>query len=202
MCSEPKSQPLNSRWSNVWALATLDTSAHTLNNRQENKMPSFKKTDDDKELFKYLKTMTQLLLNMKHTTIGGFASIEAFLLMHGRSWTVPQAGLPRDIRRGDANQCFMNAAHLALEDDRFTYCEGVAAGIIPMAHAWCADKNGLVIDNTWEHGKAYWGVAVKQSYLRRTLLKRKVYGLIYNWEQHWPMLTDDPKRWSHKLNKT
>ncbi len=59
---------------------------------------------------------------------------------------------------GQMKQCFYNAATAALHDG-YRYIEGYAAGIIPVHHAWCADKDNNVIEVTWKKtGDLYFGV--------------------------------------------
>jgi hypothetical protein len=61
---------------------------------------------------------------------------------------------------GAARQCFRNSVRLALRRPRFyTYVEGYAinkwAAGRPVAHAWCVDPEGFVVDTTWDEGADY-----------------------------------------------
>ena len=61
--------------------------------------------------------------------------------------------------------CFRNAGVLATDKRNLNYCEGVARHAMThgtwVAHAWCVDNNGRLIDPTWEpEGLAYFGVTV------------------------------------------
>lgn len=104
--------------------------------------------------------------------------ISKWILEYGRHWE-PQA-LPRQHPRGVIKQCYSNAANLALGDSDLTYVEGYACGIIPVMHAWCVDKDGKVIDNTWDEPakSLYYGVPFDRGFLAKTICRNGVYGLI------------------------
>mgnify|MGYP001012730423 FL=1 len=59
-------------------------------------------------------------------------------------------------------RCFVNAARLAAtRRDELQYVEGWAWGKVPLHHAWCVDRDGNVVDPTWEPDPlldAYFGV--------------------------------------------
>jgi hypothetical protein len=95
---------------------------------------------------------------------------------------------------GPPRQCFRNAVRLALRRPRlYTYVEGYAidmwVGRYPVAHAWCIDPEGLVVDTTWEEGAGYFGVPFRVEYLRRMSGARRDYSLIDNEEMGFPLLT-------------
>lgn len=96
-----------------------------------------------------------------------YAGFEDLLLKHGRFY-VPQE-LPRKYNRKAMKQCFHNAAALARGSrGQLTYVEGIAAGIIPVHHAWCVDAAGKVVDVTWDPmGTAYFGVPFPTDRVRR-----------------------------------
>ncbi len=80
------------------------------------------------------------------------------------------------------NQCFQNAASLALDHPNLTYCEGWAHLYLPTEHAWLIDEAGYVLDPTppWVHeGQAcsYFGVALRTTFLERRLANQEVWGL-------------------------
>lgn len=124
-----------------------------------------------------------------------FQSIDELLLKHGRSFK-PKAK-PKGVHWGRAKECYCNAATLATGSGLgLTYCEGYAAGIIPVLHAWCVNDQGEVVDNTWRtKGTEYFGVPFKTSYLIGALILRGYYGLLDNWEQGWPLLKEAPEKW-------
>lgn len=135
-----------------------------------------------------------------HRGINGYASLDDFVLQHGRPWT-PQP-LPKEHPRGVIKECFRNSAVLVMRHPRqLIYCEGYAMGLIPVMHAWAIDNEGKVIDPTWRTtGKEYFGIAFQFKYLCSALRKQKVYGLIDLGTFRWPLLTLDPKTWKHPIH--
>lgn len=116
--------------------------------------------------------------------------IPAFILKYGREFK-PQP-LPKEFKRGPIKMCYNNAANLTLwrpnEPEKYIYCEGYAAGIIPVPHAWVIDFDGNVIDNTWadpEHSQ-YFGVPFALRFARRNILKTGA--LIDNWRDDYKLV--------------
>ena len=136
--------------------------------------------------------------------INGWYTTGQFVLKNGKQWQNGHA-LPKDVEPMKEKQCFMNAAKMATESERFIYCEGYALSIIPVMHAWCLDKDGNVIDPTWaslpfEKGREYFGIAIKTSYVIHYFLETERCGsLIDAWQTDWKMLHDDPKLWRHPI---
>lgn len=145
-----------------------------------------------------------LVRTMSRTRIGKYLSMGEFVLTHGRRFT-PQPTLPAGIKCGKLRQCFKNAANIAIERDDLIYCEGYAAGIIPVMHAWLVDVDGNVIDPTWCRkvgkvdfmGVEYFGIPISQKYLTMSLLDNEKYALIDAWEAGYPMLKDEPEMFMH-----
>lgn len=106
-----------------------------------------------------------------------------FLLQHGLFWTF--APLPRGIGAMTSKYCFDNAFKLASRTAKVAragerlggtdrndviarrYVEGVAfGGLIPMDHAWCVNREHVVLDPTWDKDDvdtdvlSYFGVAI------------------------------------------
>lgn len=91
---------------------------------------------------------------------------------------------------GEAGQCYRESAHLALKDPKLTYVEGMAInfGVFPVAHGWCVDEDGFVVDVTWrprpdlEKGRPmrreYFGVVIDEMRLRELLVTHKWYGVL------------------------
>ena len=119
-----------------------------------------------------------------------YTCIEDFILKNGRKMKIEP--LPEGIKRGEPRQCFKNAFLLALENG-FTYCEGYANSVVPLPlmHAWCVDKNGIVIDPTWEDGKDYFGVEIPMEIANRIILKSGHYGVIDTWDLKFPFLSGE-----------
>ena len=120
-----------------------------------------------------------------------------FVLQEGRTWTPAQ--LPRGIRLGQPGQCYKNAFNLALRN-RITYVEGYAGDVVPIAHAWCIDEEGRVVDNTWSDSEqcVYFGVAFDSEYVESTVLRQRIYGLIDMPETGWPLITGQHENWRHR----
>ena len=103
-----------------------------------------------------------------------------FMLKYGRDYSFG----PKTFTgpRYEAKACFMNATHLALADRSLTYVEGfVAIHGVPLAHAWCADADGNVVDPTIiDVGQVvgYYGVPLNTEYVRRAVKLNKMYGVL------------------------
>ena len=104
-----------------------------------------------------------------------------YLEKHGQEYTA--APKPKGIKKGVMKQCYMNATKLAISKRELTYVEGLAytpkLGPMAVAHAWVVDKEGKVIDNTWDEPETcqYFGVPVPTSRLEMWMVKTKVYGI-------------------------
>jgi len=133
-------------------------------------------------------------------SIHGYSSLEEFVLRHGREFAWEKRG--RIVKDVEPNQCFMNAAKLAL-DTGLTYVEGFAVAApapIAVQHAWCV-LDGLVIDPTWDAeallvgARSYFGIPIRTEYLRETLLRREIWGVMDDWQGGYPMLSVPPSEW-------
>lgn len=118
-----------------------------------------------------------------------YATIEGLVLAHGRPFEY--APKPRKYRKGKIKECFSNAFNLANNyPDELTYVEGFACGIIAVNHAWCVDKNLRVVDNTWkpDQSKEYFGIPFEIEFVCETILRKKTYGVLEDWESDFPLL--------------
>lgn len=118
------------------------------------------------------------------TTIGHHALMQRFVRKHGAEGRA-LAKLPKKVRKGEKRQCFMNAYRLAAYHD-FRYVEGYGIshnvpGLL-IHHAWVLDKDGNVIDNTWDNpaGSLYFGVEFPFSEVEAETSKSGVYAVLDN----------------------
>jgi hypothetical protein len=108
--------------------------------------------------------------------------INRYLSAYGKDFK-PQP-LPDDVQRGKMGECYKNASLLVLEREDLDYAEGFArnssTGDITFMHAWAVDKQGNVIDNTWDHPETnkYFGVVYNRDKYLKSLFKAKKYGVI------------------------
>lgn len=112
-------------------------------------------------------------LYSKHHHIPPFIQI---LVEHGTRMYAKQ--VPRITGKSPMGQCYRNSALLAI-DGGLTYCEGFAMkeGLIPMEHAWLIDRDGKVIDPTWEGNNEYFGVAFREDFVMEFAETTKYYGI-------------------------
>lgn len=90
--------------------------------------------------------LLQLKAHAAHTSGHLKRSRPQFTLEFG--WWYDAAPLPEGIHRGTPQECFTNAANVAIFDERFIYVEGVVckSGGLPVHHAWVTDGNGRAFD--------------------------------------------------------
>lgn len=125
-----------------------------------------------------------------------YASIDEFIIKNGRPFDGSISEARIHGRRGKPKQCFYNAWRLMDERDDLIYVEGRAAGIIPVMHAWCVDREGNVYEPTWRltGNEVYYGVPFKRRFVLTTAVARGYYGIIDDMEQGFPMLRGDVER--------
>jgi len=129
-----------------------------------------------------------------------YYGIEDFILRHGRMFSLSY--LPRHLpvkMRGAVRQCFANAGRVARDHSKdFIYTEGFSfASSIPFHHAWVVSPEGIAYELTWEREdlqdnemkyQAYYGVAFKPEFCKRIYRESKCWGLLDDWQNHWPIL--------------
>ncbi len=152
----------------------------------------------------YLQKVHKMVSTSGVRPVNGYCCIDHFVLVNGAHMRpCPKRQWPLSAVKGPERECFRNAALVAMADKDLIYCEGYALGIIPLMHVWVIDAKGRVIDNTWERpGRDYYGVAIRTEYLRDQLLKQKVYGLIDQPTQDWPLVRAPVKQWRHPIMET
>lgn len=138
-------------------------------------------TKSDRMLYDTVNQMADIYSTMNKREGYKYSSSEDLVLKQGKFFTPEKR--PENIELGSKKECFANASKLALERSDLTYVEGYAMINdrlpLPIAHAWCVDKKGRVIDNTWEKpGVSYFGVPFKTSYLAKKLSETGVYGIL------------------------
>ena len=110
------------------------------------------------------------------------ATINAYLNAHGQEWTAQK--LPAGVKRGRMGACYDNATQLVLMQSDLRYCEGVAytGRDTPFAylHAWAVDKDGKVVDPTWDQPEKarYFGVAYDTHAYMAHMLRGGYYGVL------------------------
>lgn len=114
--------------------------------------------------------------------IGYPSLVERFVLRNARA---ERQGAIFTGRRGTPKECYRNAA-LYAERHGATYVEGFGYRVgvlpIPIAHAWCVDQHGSVVDPTWDRPETsiYLGVEIPIDLLRERLIATEHYGLFAN----------------------
>jgi hypothetical protein len=99
------------------------------------------------------------------------------LAKYGRKF-LPRPHRPDWLLLGQKRACFVNAASYAMVRDDVLYAEGYAMEPdipIPIQHAWLVDRNGAVIDPTWDDTSehVYLGIAFKRSFVSELLASNK-----------------------------
>jgi hypothetical protein len=146
-------------------------------------IPDFKVTGRDEngmsagdrhrfELTKYLRQVKK---------VGSRSSTESVVCDYGH-FSFPKGELPAKYKLGKSKECFRNAMRLAEQHPELTYVEGFAFPDfmdIPIHHAWCVDKNNLVIDNTWPKiGTVYKGIRFDIDFIYKVQMETETYGVI------------------------
>lgn len=133
-------------------------------------------------------------LNPPHREGYIYQSYEALLLDKGRSFPVPERARPVGMRKGRQGFCYANSFRLVWTDPtRYIYCEGKAAGVIPVTHAWVWDREeACVIETTWkEPAECYYGLALEFGWASSQIGQSKTWGILENdWLIGRPMLKE------------
>lgn len=131
----------------------------------------------------------------------------AFVLEHGREWTPSPLQEKSPIKRGAPKQCFFSSQAILMKllkkglEEEYTYVEGYASSgelgfILPVHHAWLADREGRVIDVTWNKPEAsvYFGVPFRSRYVFEMIEKSsRCHSLIDHFPTKWELLQNPSK---------
>jgi predicted ABC-type ATPase len=131
-------------------------------------------SDSSNSSKKFLTDFVDKVSNMQENSIYGVVK------RHGKFYTPKE--LPKKYKLGKPKLCYMNAYYLASAHDELQYVEGLAIpdfADIPIEHAWCVDKNGNVVDNTWKPaGNVYYGVPFEDEFISSVLVETGMFGVI------------------------
>ena len=58
-------------------------------------------------------------------------------------------------------------------------------------HAWCVDQQDRVVDPTWPHGVAYFGIVFRWDYMLWITLKKDTFGILSDLEAAQGLLTGE-----------
>lgn len=111
----------------------------------------------------------------------GAYPVERWVLEEGRIFTQSRVDadvLPIETR---PKACFYNVMMLIKRRPELTYCEGVAASVFPIHHAWAIDNHDVVIDPTWQdraRSDWYYGVPIRRAVVLRQFKKMLVDGMM------------------------
>ena len=132
-------------------------------------------------------------------------SLQGFVMAHG----IGRYGMRCPVRKLADRLCFTHAFNLLLDDPRYIYCEGYASRLdlgIAIHHAWVIDPAAgyNVVDNTWRAPAraVYCGVPFKRDFVYQTLSRRRVYGVLDDWQGGYPILSAEPATFLHEAAGT
>ncbi len=151
-----------------------------------------------KNLKSYLENMTKMTKELKYKKQFPYSCFEEFVLVNGKEYKNHN---PVKVKYGRMKECFKNAFYLADRDEKYIYVEGFATTKhlgLPLLHAWCVDKQGNVYDPTWRDGDEYYGVPFRMEYVRKTILRKKTFGVIDDWKSGFPLMSGEHRDWLHK----
>lgn len=146
-------------------------------------------------LVKYLRLVEKLTRENCGGKQFAYNSVEHFVLQNGQLFDRIRSNVALKMPK----QCFKNAFEGMV--DGLVYVEGFSISIIPVLHAWNVDPvTGEVVDSTWGKdilGTLYYGVPFDPSYVRRTVLRQKRYGLLCEYRTGYPLLTGEHADFKH-----
>ncbi len=141
-------------------------------------------TKSEESLYNNLMGMNKFIISRTGIKDYKYKGMYDLVLKEGSFFIPPEKNKPRPegMIKGKDKDCYANAARLALDNSNYTYVEGIATPDfieLPIQHAWCIDNKDNVIDPTWKTaGSVYYGVPFNTEFLRETILKTEIWGLI------------------------
>lgn len=100
---------------------------------------------------------------------------------------------------GKQGECYSNCFQMLLRHDKpeLYYCEGFANYgqlKVMVAHAWLIDREGNIIDPTWNKPESfidpiYLGLVLDWDYAKKVAIETKIYGVL------------DNDLWNHKIKQ-
>jgi hypothetical protein len=156
--------------------------------------------DADLFLPKYLDMTTSLVRDIP----AGFTygNRDAFIKANGQNWPVAaKQDVPGPFHVWP-KACFDNAYRLARRwPSRYRYVEGLAYGVIPTHHAWVINRDGEVLDPTWQAfsrlGAEYFGVVIPLA-IAKQVRHKQCLSIIDNWHRRWPLYREP---WADVLSR-
>lgn len=126
--------------------------------------------------------------------------LSKFLLEQGKGMFMDSKSLSGP--RATPKECYRNAYQLMMSNN-MTYVEGYCATVIPIEHAWCVNRKGIVVDPTLvmsDYGpNGYFGVAFNRRFVMQTALKSQYYGIFsYTNPDLEALLTGEISNWRAK----
>lgn len=120
---------------------------------------------------KYVELMSRAMSKQPYTR----SSYYAWILKAGKSFE----GSTKHVEMMRQKECFFNAQSLASSMYELEYYEGwgVTKTVgIPLEHGFNVNKDGNVIDATWDDGIDYFGVNIPREYIAKFWQKNKFAG--------------------------
>lgn len=130
--------------------------------------------------------------------LNGYYCPMDFVLKNGRQWKPGKVCWAKG-----RSACYIHAAKAAMRNRDYTFVEGYACMVLPVPHAWLVDKDGLVIETTWDRmGADYYGIPFRTGYVRQQVRKHGCYSMIDQWNQgdkSWETIKTDKEKWFKEL---
>ena len=144
----------------------------------------------------YLKTTNEglRLLGLKKPEGWLYPNCYEFILKHGIDFKTPEP-FPHLMEQ---KQCFRNSIMLvAINEERYVYCEGMCLVVIPIQHAWVWDRwENAVVDPTLpEPAIEYCGIPFRTPYAKRRVVQNQKYGLIDTFWDGFELMRDTTTDW-------